>query len=357
VSELRPIIVVGTTTTPQQPLLLFTSWTITDNFDSGGDITFELNTEDPGFGFLQERASDLWLYRDGDVIDRFRVLACPQQWTADGSSTVSVTGINYKRIFNSRILIDPPVYSSLSSQSGILSGLIDNVQAQTGGDYGIAYTGTPSPTPRIRTEYATGDNAGDRLAQLAGVGLWWTINPDDLTIRTVEDYPAGLDGYFPEAWPTRTTPIQLGVTARTMRREPGPFANAVLVDGDSAATTPEVRETSGLASDPRGRWDATASFSSVTRQTTLEDHADKLLDELSSPSGTWTVDIDPARYASDAFYQVGDFATLVRPTNMIGYDPAEPTLDVQVMSTSWTLTADGENQITITAVQKPPTPS
>lgn len=324
----------------------FDAFKTSESLDSGCDLQFAISGRDDAAASLDELATDVWLYRDGVLRQRFRVIQIGQAWGPSGEDEIAVTAVCYKRLLASRILISPPAFSS-TPQDEIVWGLIQNVQAQSGGDYGITYPqpGGPSAILRDRNEYESGDNAGDRLADLSAVidGPWWGINGSLELVVSAWD-----------AFATQGTPIQLGATARALERESAAaeFANAVFVDGDDAATIPEIRTTVDIGTDPRGRWDKTASFSSVTRQQTLSDHADAFLQQSLFPAAEWRAEIEPERWLLDADYGMGEFADIVvPPTTAAPLGQPATVIPVQIMTVELTASADGAVEVALAAVE------
>lgn len=332
---------------PRQEITDYGSVTIDSNLDSGCELSFDLRGNSTAAQYVDELAADAFLYVNGNLAHRYRIVNVGQTWDTEGNDLLSIQAVCYKRLLDSRIILGTAPEYVNTPQDEIIWGLIQNAQAQVGGDLGITYPqpGGPDAINRTRTEYALGDNIGAKLKDLTEVedGMWFEVNG---ALQLVQARWDGLG--------SNLVPARLGSTVRAMSRESGAseFANAVFVDGDDASTVPEVREAAGLASDPRGRWDATESFSSVSRQSTLADHADGLLQQALTPPATWSMTMEPTRFLTDAGYNIGEEITIVvPPTTAAPVTPLLPTVQAQVMSVQLGIDAAGATSVVITAVE------
>lgn len=319
---------------PTQEVTVFDAWQLERNIDDGCTLTFTMPGNSPAGEITEELSFDIWLYLDGSVDQRFRVLELQREWDEDGRHDVAVTAVCYRRIFASRHLNTDLSFSGVS-QGEILFDLIDHTQNLPGGDLGITIGDLGPSVPRVRN-YEAGQNILElavNLSQIIG-GLTWDVDENlELQVSRFRDYPL------------RSQPIILGGNARRLVKPSGAalFANAVLVSGDNEATVLEIKELANLSTDPRGRWERFQSFPSVVRQETLEEHADGLLVEANSPTVVWEIEIDPARFFGDSNYELGDFVQLSDPS--VGFVVA------QILTQSVTQTADGEIGVVYNAVQ------
>jgi hypothetical protein len=326
-------------TVPVQEVTIFDQWVLERNIDDGCTISWVMPGNSPAGQITEELSWDVWLYLDGQVDQRFRVLELDRAWDEDGRHDVSVNAVCYRRIFSSRHLNTDLTFSNVS-QGQILFDLIDHTQNLPGGDLGITI-GSLGPTVLRDRTYDAGSNILElavNLSQIIG-GLTWDV--DELLRLQVSRF---------SDYPVRVQPVILGGNARRIVKPSGAglFANAVLVAGDNEATTLEIKATSDITTDPRGRWERFASFPSVVLQDTLEEHADGLLEEANSPVVVWEFEIDPARFFGDSDYALGDFVTLIEP----GGGPQA----VQILTQSVSQDADGEVVVVYNAVSVPALP-
>ena len=328
---------------PSQEITEFSSGGVTASIDAGVDISFEVRSGSPEAQVISELDTDVWVYRLGVPFARGRIVSVVQTWTEDGGDSVSVTAVDYKRLLNARHVQTDLVYTG-TPQERIVQSLIAHTQSQTGGDLGIVEGDIVESQARDRT-YARGENIGQLLDNLTKVidGPWFGVDAD---LR--------LNAFPFSSFPTMTTPITLGATARSLTRQSGAamFANSVYVDGDNSSTVGVSVDAAGLASDPRGRWEKAAGFPNVVEQATLVEKADGLLESSASPVAQWSIVMEPERWLSDAGFNVGDHGSLVVPASTVAPIGAAATVkDVQVYGLSVSITADGEVGVSMEAVE------
>ena len=319
---------------PTQEVTIFDAWQLDRNIDDGCTLTFTMPGNSPAGEITEELSYDIWLYLDGSVDQRFRVLELQREWDEDGRQDVAVTAVCYRRIFAARHLNTDLSFSGVS-QGQILFDLIDHTQNLPGGDLGITIGDLGPNVPRVRN-YEAGQNILElavNLSQIIG-GLVWDVDENlELQVSRFRDFPL------------RDQPVILGGNVRRLVKPSGAglFANAVLVSGDNEATVLEIKELANLSTDPRGRWERYQSFPSVVRQETLEEHADGLLVEANSPTVVWEFEVDPVRFFGDSDYALGDFVQLS--------DPSSGFVVAQILTQSVAQTADGEVAVVYNAVQ------
>lgn len=326
-----------TESVPNGDVGLFGTVSVESNFDAGTSISFGVSGGSPESALIAGYETDVWLYRDGTPAERCRVLPPDDDWAPNGEHARSVQSVDYKRLLNARY-----VQSSLSfeaeAQEQIVWALIQHTQAQPGGDLGITAGTLGSSTVRDRT-YEAGENIGKELDDLTKVvdGPWYGIDG----LLRLNCFPAS-------SFPVRSTPIQMGATARRMRRIPSSsgFANSAFVDGDGAVTVPVSVDSATVATDPRGRWEVAAGFPTVQLQETLVEKANGIIQELDAPAGQWDVEIEPSRFLRDANYEVGDFVELVHPKT-------GASVGVQIMHLSYSFSASGDLSVKVQGLEVP----
>ena len=342
-----------TNTTPTQTLTAFFTWELTRNLDDGCALRLSLPANTiPGVQ-IQELQTDLWLYRDGVLQDRFRVVAIDQEWGEDGETELSVQAVCYRRILASRHVITPLTFTNVS-QGDIVWGLIQHAQAQTNGNLGITL-GSTGPTILRSRSYLPGQNILEAITDLAQAdgNMIWDI---DANLQLFVDVAGNS--------PLIAMPAQLGTNVRNMAKPSGAalFGNVALVSGDTQFTTLEVQTSTTLATDARGRWEKYRSFSQEQTQANLVEQALGIVESTQSPSVVWAFDLYPERYFTDSAYGIGDFVKLVQPATVVPSKPdatipyltVPPLLViVQVLTVNLTVTADGGVSVKMTAVQAP----
>jgi hypothetical protein len=333
---------------PSQIINDFSAWTLNNNLDEGCSLSFSSRGQSLGAALIQELETDVYIYKNGVLFQRFRITNLTQRWNSDGEDIIDVSAICYRRLLKSRHVITPLAFSGVG-HGDIIWALIDHTQSQPSGDLGITIGSLDNSVLRDRS-YITGDNIFDAITDFTRVsdGIAWDITPNlELVVRPLFDYPL------------RRTPIELGATARSMQRPSNAenFANVSIVSGDGEATTPVVLGTPGLVFDPRGRWEKIAALPGEQFQSALSERAFGTLDTALSPPSTWTVDMVPFRFFTDLDLEIGQLVALVEPPT-IAYrrGPADAVL-LQIVDRTVAQTSDGDFDISVSGVEiTPPNP-
>lgn len=327
---------------PSQIINDYTDWTLDNNLDEGCSFQFQSRGRSLGAALIEELDTDVYVFREGVLVQRFRIVSVTQEWDSDGQDVIEVSAVCYRRLLKSRHVITPLAFAGVG-QGDIIWALIDHTQSQPNGDLGITVGSLDNSVLRNRS-YTTGDNIFDAITDMTRVqdGIAWDINANlELIVRPLFDYPL------------RTTPIELGATARRLTRPSNAegFANVSIVSGDNEATTPVVIGTAGLIFDARGRWEKVASLPGEQFQSALDERALGTLDTALSPPSTWTVELVPFRYFTDLDLEIGQLVALVEP-DTIAYrrGPANAVL-LQVVDRTLRQTADGETEVSVSGVE------
>lgn len=317
---------------PVQELTTFGTVSVKSNFNDGDDVSFDALGRSSEAPFIDELATDVWM--TGPIIQRFRLTSVNQSWDADGGDVLSCTAVSYKRLLKARHVGPGGLEFAGVDQGDIVWEFWQHTQARVGGNLGVTKGLSITGVERDRT-YVEGDNLGDLAANLQNVidGLWWEVD-------AAKVYSARL----PDSFVLQPQPVEVGVNARTLQRKSAAdrFANVVFADADDSATTPVWVEASGLASDPRGRWERAFGWPTVTEQTTLQEHAEGALQESSTPLTSWSIELDPSRWLHDSLYLPGDLIVLVVPPSTaapIGAGGGRVVVQVSEMSVG--ISADG----------------
>lgn len=239
---------------------------------------------------IEELATDLWCWRNQQLMFRGRITTMPDRLNAT-SHQLQVTAIDYRGMCGYRTLWnDPPAWTN-TDQAEILWGLLDHSQSKPGGDWGITRGLIPAGTPRDRPAgyYAPAKNLLDAMTELGNVqgGFEWEISPE-----------MELNVWSPRRGVVRTANLDFGgqVAEVEATTDPSRFGNAVIVTGGQD-TLPVVEETDDLAADPRGRWEQTRSWASVTRQESLVERAPVVLADSVALAAPLTVTFGTAQPA------------------------------------------------------------
>lgn len=329
---------------PTLTLSVFDSWTLSRNLDDGCSFSFSCPGDSLIGAAISELDTDVWVYQDSVLIDRFRIAEVQQTWNADGRDDVSVSAVCYRRILASRFVVSPLSYTA-TSQGTIVWNLISHTQAQTNGNLGITLGSSGPAIPRTRS-YDVGQNILEAITDLGTIanGIVWDIDGSRvLTVRTADQFPV------------QPQPAVLGVNVDGMSRPSGAarFANVAIVSGDAIATTLQITPAPTLGADPRGRWERYAGFPSEITQTALQQAADGIITTNQSPAVIWSMSFVPDRYWTDSAYGLGDFITIVPPlTTVAPLGPSTP-VEAQIITQEISVTADGDATVTMTAIETP----
>ena len=345
----------STGSVPTQVLTFFDQWEMTKNLDDGCTFAFSCPGDSlPGVE-ITELDTDIWLYLDGVLTDRFRVLEVVQDWTYDGDNQIAVACCCYRRLLGSRYVNSPLTYTGVS-QGTIVWNLIQHTQGQTNGSLGITLGSAGPSVPRDRA-YEIGASILDSIVELSQIaqGVVWRIDPTGQLIVT----------QIPTSYPTpNPQPVVLGANALSMTKPSGSalFANVAVVTGDSVVTTPVVVGTAGLATDPRGRWEKFRGLPQEQTQANLTEQANGIVTTSQSPQIVYSFSLLPSRYFLDSDYALGEVVTVVSPGSFVpsSTNPLVPILTVpatavtcQVVSQSISQNADGLVEIAMQAIVIP----
>ncbi len=293
-------------TVPVQEVTFYDSWRLDRNFDDGCTFSFSLPGYVPEVAAISELDTDVWLYRDGLLDQRFRIVQIDQQWGSSGQDVVSVQAVCYRRLLASRY-VNTNLQFTQVSQGQIIWDLISHTQSLTNGGLGVT-VGNLGPTVLRDRFYEVGQNILDVIVDMTNVinGPTWEIDANLKLVVSQSDL-----------YPLNPSPVMLGSTASALSRPSGAskFANVAIISGNQQQTSTSIVQASGLGSDPRGRWERRASYPTVILQNTLLDHAQGLLTEFQAPTTIWDVEVVPQRFFTDSNYELGDFVRLVQPAS------------------------------------------
>lgn len=331
---------------PVQQVTDFGAWSLENNLDDGCTITFDARGNGIAASFIDEMATDVWLFQDSTLIDRQRVVSVSQQWGPDGDDEISVQSVCYRRILRSRHVRSLLTYTGVD-QSTIVWNLISHAQAATNGSLGITLGTSTAPAVNRDRRYGVGTNIFDAITEFTQIdqGIQWDITP--ALVLNITAQGSGS---------TIAQPLEIGVTARQMARPSSAqqFGNAVIVTGNDEDTLPYLAEAPSLATDPRGRWERFAAFPGGSFDQALVEAGDGLLQTFISPVAVWDVEMEPRRYFSDAEAQIGDLVTIVQPRSTVyPVGTPAPTIPGQVLARRITQDADGELTVSLRIVEVP----
>lgn len=325
-----------TATVPSAEVTRWVSASISHSLDRGISASMSMAARDPASALISEMATDLWVYLDGDLYARFRVTKVDQEWDEHGADAIGLTMLDYYAVLFRQKTATALTYTGVG-QGQIAWSLIAHVQAQTGGNLGLTQGTLNNAITRDRA-YEQGANVGELLDQLVKVidGPRLVFHP-----TKVVDVLSGA------TWPVHAQPLMHGANARRLRRESGAdrFANVMFGTGDAELTTMVIAESPGLATDPRGRWVASAAWPSVILQSTLDEATEGALQEAVTPVSVWRATIEPSRWFADSRYQPGDQLSIVQPATVVAPLQAAQIIPAQMTDLQINIGHEGATDI------------
>ena len=298
---------------------------------------------------VDELAYDLWVYRDGVAVHRGRI--GPTDDDIDSRQhKVTLTSWGYRQLLDYRYTepADTLSFAPGTDVAAIAWSLINATQGRTGGSLGITksttgFDGSGVANTGVTAErnYVADKAIGTLIDQLGDAkGFDWDISPAR-QLRVWGTRRGGDNGY---------TLLWGGNVAQVKRAfNPSAFANAIAATGSASAPRSPASgalTTAGIATDPRGRWEARTAYGTVAQQATLDQHAAADLALRATPSYAWTVTMFPGRWGGFDALDVGDTASLAVKSGRLVV-----AADVRITEIAVTLPVTGEEQVTIKAEQ------
>ncbi len=240
------------------------------------------NQNDAVRQWLRSSSYEVWLWREGTLV--FAGPAVTRQAQLSDAGIVMSLQCRDRLVYLARRVLDPKenrVYVD-ADQTLIAKDLIDTVQADDWSDYGIDTSGVSASGVLRDRSYEAGKvhRVGQRVEELAAVKNGFDFAYDPVT--------GSFDTYYPQRGVDRTSTVILD---RSNMIDPGATWSYGIEDiathayaisaSTSAVLLGEAENPSILATF--GRADMAATFSGVTQQQTIDDHATRLVEERVAP--------------------------------------------------------------------------
>lgn len=312
--------------------------------ETHGEARFTLNGDtdvttgaDPIAALITLLRTDLWIYRDDELVWRGRIVT-DQDAVSENAYSVPFGAVDYGGLLRRRgIWPGNTLVFVGEDQADIVWTLVDESQALTGGDWGITRGLAPAGTPRDRS-YDTFNSLRSRIDELAAVdgGFDWAISP-----------AKALDVWTPRRGGDLDDVVDLGgaIVALTRTGQPDQFANAGGALG-AQGTTPATAESATLGTDPRGRWEAVDTSTSIVLQATLDDRAQYLVDRGAQPPTSWSVKLRPGYWRGPTHIGPGDTLNLRAERGRLNVDVRARVYQIDV-----TPGDEGVENVTMTLVE------
>lgn len=284
----------------QQELSNAKSRSVTWSVDKPGIAGCTLDGRSPAAAAIDELATDLWCYRDGELLFRGRIGPSNDDIDADQHGT-GISAADYREWLARRMIFDGDTHRYLSEDvSDIAWDLIGTVQARDGGDMGIT-RGGGATTGVFRTiDFEYGSYIAPNIDSLAELddGFEWEIDPH---LR--------FNIFYPRRGTDAGVNFDYGGNVARLTRSFSPegFMNAGRFSGDSKISS-TIREADSFA--PYGRWERQVSYPGMSSPTNLGLRADADIALGQIPPVAWNLTLRPNGWGGFAHFGHGDVATL-----------------------------------------------
>lgn len=267
-------------------------------------IDWKMDGLDPAAAAVDELATDVLVYRNGEKLLRARAGATGDTLGNDAHD-VDFTALDYRALIARRtVWPGSSAVFTATEQAAIAWELIADTQALTGGDAGVTRGfGRVTGISRDRT-YEVGKKLGEALDQLARVdgGFDWEIDPE-----------LAFNVHYPARGTFKDFVAHYGATVSAVKRQvdPSEYANAIRHSGAEGGPTPVTRTVADLATRREGRWEDQVGDTDVTVASTLAEKADWYLSERSVIRPSYTATLAPGVWAGPSTLWLGDTCRLV----------------------------------------------
>lgn len=335
--NITPSIGPSSGSVPTQPVTSFGSAAGMFDIDlAGASCSMVILGHAPEANVIDELVTDLWLL--GDFPMRYRVWAVWQDFDEHSDDRISFQGVTYERLMNRRLFGAGGLLRNTTDVGTILWNAIQHTQAKVGGNLGLTL-GSVITGITTSIDWLPGENIGTRLEELMKAhGCYWRV-----------DQNKAVHVYVRNSTVPIVQPIIWGVNVRNLQRASGGvgFANSVYGSG-SPETTPLFATHSGIATDPRGLWEATVAKPEETKQTQLTSQVNGELGLRYQGLSRWNATYVTEHWVGASRIRPGDKATLVVPKTLAG--PITPPATVQVECVSMSIQFDGDGGLEVRAV-------
>jgi hypothetical protein len=327
---------------PDTELTAATGRKLTCRLGQPSDVAFTLDGRHEQAAGITELVTDIWAYRDRELLHRGRVGATTDQVTEDAHLT-TFNAPDYRALLDRRWIDDADKLSYVAEdQASIAWQIIQATQARPGGDLQIT-RGDGQTTGYLRDRLLTpGKYIGETLSQLGDVdsGFEWEV---DAQLR--------FNTFTPQRGRGAVAVLDYGgaVASFTRAVTPADFANVVRATADADPRAPEVRTAADIATRPEGRWETDRGFPDILEQSTLAAKADFLLADAATLRPSYTLTLAPGRYPGPDKLWLGDTCIVSVRSGRLDEHDAQ-----RVMEIVFEPTEDGDEVVRITVGRPDP---
>jgi hypothetical protein len=321
---------------PEAELTAASARRLTVRLGQSSDVAFTLDARHEQAQVVDELASDVWIYRDRQLLHRGRVGVSSDQGGAD-SHTATFNAPDYQALLERRHLYDGDKLSYVQEdEASIAWQLIQATQARPGGDLGIT-RGTGQTTGFLRDRlYTAHMSVAESIGQIGDLadGFDWEI---DAFLR--------LNIYNPGRGRDTDVVLDYGGAVDSFARSinPAEYGNTVLATAAADPRAPEYRTVSDIASRPEGRFEIERGFPDILEQSTLAARADYLLAQMQELAPSYTLTLAAGRYPGPESLWLGDTCiTSVRSGRL------DEHLRMRVVEISFDVGESGDETVRVT---------
>ena len=319
--------------------------------DDSGFLQFNIDGNDPAVQYIQELVTDIWMYKNGILIDRFRVGSATD--TLDGEADtydLQINAFNYREWLKRQLLQPSHVWSWRNkTQTQIINDLYNIVIA---GQSGIHPTFTidtsKMPTSTVNFDTTPGTSVNEVIGVMSGFG--WQVFPNStmgLTLRAVASFYYNLNPNFV---------LQYGSTVSKVQRsyDTASYGNSSVFTGDTSLT-PIQSDATGIATMPQGRLGTTGSDSNIKDTAHLSKAAADDATRSQSVVPTWQCTIALGAWTSPSDAWIGDICKFIcQKGTRININDQYRITDLSIAVNEDSTVADG---VDITVAKPPYIPS
>lgn len=272
---------------------------LTVRLGQASDVGFTIDGRHEQAMGITELASDIWVYRDQELLHRGRTGTTSDDVNADSHRT-TFNAPDYRALLERRYLYDGDKLSYVQEdEASIAWQLVQATQGKTGGDLGIT-RGSGQTTGYLRDRlFTAGKSIAESISQTGDLsgGFDWEIDPQ---LR--------LNIFNPARGRDTDVVLDYGGAVSSFTRAvlPAEYGNAVRAVAGADPRAPETREAADLASRPEGRFEIERGFPDILEQSTLAAKADWLLTDSQVLRPSYTLTLKPSRYPGPRNLWIGD---------------------------------------------------
>lgn len=324
---------------PDTELTAATGRRVTVRLGQPSDAAFAIDGRHEQALGLTELATDVWCYRDRELLHRGRLGSTTDEVT--DAHTTTCNAPDYRALLDRRLLHDSDKLTyTQEDQASIGWQLIQATQGKSAGDLRIT-RGTGQTTGFLRDRlYQAGKPIGESIGQLGDLasGFDWEIDPHlRFNVFTPErgrptdivlDYGMGASG---------------AVASFSRSLNPSDYANAVRASAAADPRAPEYRTATDIATRPEGRFELDRGFPDIREQSTLAASATALLADAQVLRPSYTLTLAAERYPGPGELWVGDTCLLALRSGRLRVNTRQ-----RVHEISFEPGSDGDETVRIT---------